>query len=397
MATITKRKWKTGKGENREAWVLAYTDQGGKRHKEQFTKKRDADARRVEVEGQVKSGTFRADAATTTVKDACDAYVKYMKARNKRNERVTEHYFKNLEGQLYNYVAPQPDRAISFEGGIGDVKLSQLTAGSVNAFRDRLRDFGVGVVTTRRILGSLSRVLRYAADNDMIATNPAKGVQVIGRRDEGSKKIVPPSKADLATLLAAADADTALKIRFAAAIGLRASEQWALRWAHIDMENGQLTIDSRVDVYGNVDVTKTESGTREVPIAKAIITELQAWKLKSKFSKDDDLVFPNEKGKFIDHHNFVNRSFKRAKEKAIEKAKEDNKPFKPFGWHALRHFAISTWIEAGLQPKTIQTFAGHSTLAVTMSRYGHLFPSDDHAAAMNKIAEAIFTNPTDGA
>ncbi len=83
MATITKRKWKTGRGEDREAWVLAYTDQAGKRHKEQFTKKRDADAGRVEVEGQVKSGTYRADAATTTVKDACDEYVKYMRGRKK--------------------------------------------------------------------------------------------------------------------------------------------------------------------------------------------------------------------------------------------------------------------------------------------------------------------------
>jgi hypothetical protein len=31
-----------------------------------------------------------------------------------------------------------------------------------------------------------------------------------------------------------------------------------------------------------------------------------------------------------------------------------------FNWHALRHFAISCWIEADLKPKTVQTFAGHS-------------------------------------
>jgi integrase len=39
-----------------------------------------------------------------------------------------------------------------------------------------------------------------------------------------------------------------------------------------------------------------------------------------------------------------------------------------------------------LAPKTIQTFAGHSSLAVTMDRYGHLFPSDDLKAAMDAIA-----------
>jgi integrase len=57
-----------------------------------------------------------------------------------------------------------------------------------------------------------------------------------------------------------------------------------------------------------------------------------------------------------------------------------------FNWHALRHFAISTWIEVGLAPKTVQTFAGHSSLAITMDRYGHLFSSDNHKAAMDSIA-----------
>jgi integrase len=61
----------------------------------------------------------------------------------------------------------------------------------------------------------------------------------------------------------------------------------------------------------------------------------------------------------------------------------------PIGWHALRHFAVSTWIEAGLQPKAVQTLAGHSSFHITMSRYGHLFPSEDHQSAFDKIAEAL--------
>jgi integrase len=60
-------------------------------------------------------------------------------------------------------------------------------------------------------------------------------------------------------------------------------------------------------------------------------------------------------------------------------------------WHGLRHFPISTWIEAGLTPKTVQTFAGHASLHVTMDRYGHLFPSDDHRRAMDRIAHTLFT------
>jgi hypothetical protein len=44
----------------------------------------------------------------------------------------------------------------------------------------------------------------------------------------------------------------------------------------------------------------------------------------------------------------------------------------------------------------VQTFAGHSSLQVTMDRYGHLFRSDSHAQAMDAIAATIEspTKPT---
>lgn len=56
----------------------------------------------------------------------------------------------------------------------------------------------------------------------------------------------------------------------------------------------------------------------------------------------------------------------------------------------LRHFAISCSIDADLKPKTVQTFAGHSSLQVTMDRYGHLFKSDDQKQAMDAIAADMF-------
>ena len=38
----------------------------------------------------------------------------------------------------------------------------------------------------------------------------------------------------------------------------------------------------------------------------------------------------------------------------------------------------------------MQTFAGHSSLQVTMDRYGHLFKSDHHKKAMDAIAADMF-------
>ena len=48
----------------------------------------------------------------------------------------------------------------------------------------------------------------------------------------------------------------------------------------------------------------------------------------------------------------------------------------------LRHFYASWLINSkehggrGLPPKVVQEWLGHSTLAMTMDTYGHLFPTD---------------------
>ncbi|MAI11514.1 MAG: hypothetical protein CBD27_05405 [Rhodospirillaceae bacterium TMED167] len=62
-------------------------------------------------------------------------------------------------------------------------------------------------------------------------------------------------------------------------------------------------------------------------------------------------------------------------------------------WHSLRHFAVSTWIEQGLSAKSVQTYAGHSSLSVTMDRYGHMFPNEEHKARMDAIAGEILGLP----
>lgn len=368
MATITKRRWKTGKGEPREAWVLAYTDKQGKRHKEQFARKRDADARRVAIEGDISKGVFRADAASKTMKDAIDGYVKQLERRHQRGEQVTTMYLKNTTGQLRTHVEPE----------LGETRLAELTARAVNDLVEKLKDENVGLPTIRRVVGALSRTLQFAIGQDWVATNAAKGVRVIGKRGEGSEKVTPPTKAALSDLLKAADDDMRLRIRFAAATGLRASEQWALRWRNI--VDGVIKVEQRVDAFGEFDTTKSESGQRDVPMSKALAAELKALR---KGKKGEDFVFPDSAGGFTRHTNFMRRKWK----PLIAKAEVAD-----IGWHALRHFAVSTWIEAGLQPKAVQTLAGHATYAITMNRYGHLFPSEDHTAAMDKISAALYAD-----
>jgi integrase len=363
MASVRKRTWKAPNGESKTAWLVDY---GHPRQRKHFPTKKAADAFRIDVEGQMQSGAYRAGADKVTVRQACAAFLQHCEGRHERDERMTRHTLSTYRGHIKNHV-------LHSEHGVGSQTLAQLSAREVGAFRDRLRSSGVTVVTTREILGTLQGVLGFAIGQDWIAVNSARGVRTIGTRDEGGKKVVPPTKAALQQVLAAADPWMHLAIQFAAATGCRASEQWAIRWRHI--QDGMLRIERRVDAYLAEGPPKSRAGIRSVPLSGQLVAVLKAWRLRSKFSRDDDLIFPDGAGGYTRHSVFAVR-FARLQP--------------GFTWHGLRHFAVSTWIEAGLPPKTVQTFAGHSNLAITHDRYGHLFPSPDHQAAMDRIGRDLF-------
>jgi Phage integrase family len=49
-------------------------------------------------------------------------------------------------------------------------------------------------------------------------------------------------------------------------------------------------------------------------------------------------------------------------------------PLRP---HDLRHTAVALWIAAGANPKEVSVRAGHTSVAFTLDRYGHLFEGHD--------------------
>jgi integrase len=97
---------------------------------------------------------------------------------------------------------------------------------------------------------------------------------------------------------------------------------------------------TRVDIYHEEDVTKTEAGMRTIPLGALVINELKAWKLRTKFNKPDDLVFPNKKGGYVGHDNMVKRKFNPLFDQLDELHAKDPQKYpkvKRFNWHALRH------------------------------------------------------------
>jgi integrase len=51
-------------------------------------------------------------------------------------------------------------------------------------------------------------------------------------------------------------------------------------------------------------------------------------------------------------------------------------------FHDVRHTSVALAIASGAHPKAIQARMGHSSIDVTLDRYGHLFPELDEAIAL---------------
>jgi integrase len=110
--------------------------------------------------------------------------------------------------------------------------------------------------------------------------------------------------------------------------------------------------------------TKTHAG-RTVRLPRFLRDELAAY-LASPPRDRDAFVFTAPKDGPLRHHNFYKRQFCPALVRAGLPAQ--------IRFHDLRHTCASLLIAQGAHPKAIQAHLGHSSIQVTMDRYGHLFP-----------------------
>ena len=258
------------------------------------------------------------------------------------------------------------------EVGIGDKLIVQLTRRHVNEFRDRLLLNGRSEHLTRRALSVLKLILDHAIDNGQLFTNAAQGVRVI-KSSRIDYKAPVPSKETIRALIEAAEEDFKPLLIVSALTGLRASELRGRRWQDVDFDKGFIYVRQRADAYNQMGEPKSRAGYRDIPAGPMVLNALRRWKLRCPKS-DLGLVFPAPRGGVLQHTNTQSR-FRKLQEEVGVKLR----------WHDLRHFAVSLWIEQGFSIKEVMTFAGHSSIQMTMERYGHLFPSPDHQNAMAEV------------
>ena len=391
--SVRKRTWKTATGEAKEAWVVDYTDQDGKRRLRTFDRKSKAKDFAATATVEIKQGVHTPESQSITVSEAAGLWLEDCTANGLERATLAQ-YRQHVNLHIKPYL--------------GRTKLSRLSTPLVCDFRDKLRRGDPAPGETegrprspaliRKIVTSLGSLVGHAKERGKFAgqircRDLAKSKRGHSKRAEKRQKgrlhvgRDIPSRDEIRRLLDASPQRQTPILKVAVFCGLRASELRGLRWIDVDLKRGEIHVKQRADRYLEIGPPKSDAGERTVPFPPGVLIALKEWKLACP-KGELGLVFPTSSGK-AQHHSNIVRDILNPSMLESGLVTPDGKP--KYGLHSLRHF-FASWLinrkEDGgreMPLKTAQKLLGHSSITMTADVYGHLFPRGDDAA---ELAEA---------
>jgi integrase len=157
--------------------------------------------------------------------------------------------------------------------------------------------------------------------------------------------------------------------------GMRWSELVGLRRGKVDLRHRKVRVTEQLvqleDRSWLRKDPKTSAGVRSITLSPFTAARLSAHIDRYADGGADALVFANASGTPLSASSFLTHHFSKAQRAAGVKCR----------FHDLRHTSVALAIAAGAHPKAIQSRMGHSSISVTLDRYGHLLPELDEAIA----------------
>ena len=176
--------------------------------------------------------------------------------------------------------------------------------------------------------------------------------------------------AQVAKLAAAIGPAWEVLVYTAAYTGLRWGELAGLRPGRIDVARRTIMVVEQLnELSGRLEwgPPKTAAGRRAVSIPSTL-ADMLSEQLAAPTVARSGLVFPTPLGEPMRRSNFARRVWRPATT-ALE--------LDGLRFHDLRHTAVALAISQGAHPKALQERMGHSSVTVTLDRYGHLYEGLD--------------------
>lgn len=282
------------------------------------------------------------------------------------------------EGFWRNHIEPE----------FGDWSLAAIKRADVRKWAVALMERrGLSVSTARRVVGLLAMMLEEAQENELVRSNPARGLKLKApvALQAKSKRREFLTKDEVMAVADAVPERFRVVVLTGGLAGLRFEEITGLRrdriLAPIDLvPRWRIRVDEViVEVGGRLyrQVPKSRAAVRDVPIPDdELAPELERHLGKFSQPGPDGLVFTAAKGGPLRRNNFAKRVLGPAADRAIGK------------WispHDLRRSYGALLIEAGVNLVAVQALMGHEDVKTTLTHYSALLEGGE-VAAINRFS-----------
>jgi integrase len=335
-----------------EAWVSVRQ----KKVRKTFRREAEAKTWRADALAAANKGSLRpARRDTRTVGQALEEFTDGMRSgavRPKNRPAYKPNTIRSYERAVRNYIKESP---------LGDLRVTDTQRPDVQALVDDLLAQGLNGSTVSNILNPVQAFYRRAMDRNELAYNPAERLDIPVNGSKRPRRIVP---ADEAARMVAVLPDEDLALRATAFYaGLRRGELQGLRVCDVDLGASEIRVERGWDQEEGDIEPKSEASKRTVPLLAVLRDYLDEHLLRVE-RRGEELVFGRTGADPFVPSTIDNR----AQEcwAAID--------LEPITLHECRHTFASLLIDAGANPKAIQTFMGHSKIQTTFDTYGHLMP-----------------------
>jgi integrase len=328
-------------------WWIRWTDSFGKLHREKAGRRSDAQTllakRRTETLQKKKLPEhFR---KKVTFNSLCDDAIEHSRASN--DPKVTY----DLELKI------QRIRQEFGEREAGSITKQEIVRWLTNEAAKR----EWAASTRNRWQAAFSLIFRVGIDNERADKNPAAGIRRKTENNARVRFLSDQEEQSLREVIQKRFPSFVYQLDLSLHTGMRAGEQFGLRWSQIDLDRRILTL------------PKTKNGSvRHIPLNAVAVSALQNLK-----KSGDVMVFP---------------SARQADEGALKSARGwfvsalQDAEIKEYTWHCNRHTFASRLVMAGVDIRTVGELLGHKSLSMTM-RYAHLAPAHN-AAAVDRLVSA---------
>lgn len=333
--------------------------------------KKDAEKAMRNMISELENKTFTKE-SKLTVKEFMlqwlDLYVK-----NQLSPTTVQHYIDQTEKYIipqFGHIYLQQLKNIDIQKWVFDLQKGSPLTGKPLAPK-----------TIKNIMLNLSAAMKKAVMLDLIPKNPCDNI-TMPKLERFEPDVYSMEEVD-EMLNCAKNTDLYLPLMIEICIGLRRGELLALKWHHIDFENGYLTVEENLVTVDNKRITKapkTKSGRRSIQIPSTLLDLLRDTK-DSRRAGDNDYVICQKDGSPYKSDSF-SLKFRR-----FLKAND----LKHIRFHDLRHINATIMLSLGISPKVAQERLGHSSYQITMDIYSHVLKKVEKEAA-DKLDDALFNH-----